>query len=60
MTINSNSHSAGDVFPVDSLIENVKLMKFLLDNASHLDVSKYVEKGWEWEKTNERYKEEII
>lgn len=54
-TINSNSHSAGDVFPVDSLIENAQLMKFLLDNASHLDVSKYIEKGWEWEKTNTYY-----
>ena len=54
-TINSNSHSAGDVFPIESYIENAQLMKFLLDNASHLDVSKYVEKGWEWEKTNTYY-----
>lgn len=54
-TINSNSHSAGDVFPIDSLIENAQLMKFLLDNANYLDVSKYVEKGWEWEKTNTYY-----
>ncbi|MBK0084489.1 hypothetical protein IAE51_11365 [Lactococcus sp. S64] len=54
-TINSNSHSAGDVFPIDSLIENAQLMKFLLDNAGHLDVSKYIEKGWEWEKTNTYY-----
>ncbi|MBK0083566.1 hypothetical protein IAE51_06560 [Lactococcus sp. S64] len=54
-TINSNSHSAGDVFSIDSFIENAQLMKLLLDNASHLDVSKYVEKGWEWEKTNTYY-----
>lgn len=40
-TINSNSHSAGDVFSIDSYIENAQLMKFLLDNAGYLDISKY-------------------
>lgn len=54
-TINSNSHSAGDIFSIESYIENAQLMKFLLDNASHLNVSKYVVKGWEWEKTNTYY-----
>ncbi|QDK70397.1 hypothetical protein [Lactococcus protaetiae] len=50
-TINSNSHSAGDRFPIESYIENAQLMKFLLDNASHLDVSKYIENNWGKTKT---------
>lgn len=50
-TINSNSHPAGDAFPIESYIENAQLMKFLLDNASHLDVAK----GWSCEKTNTYY-----
>lgn len=53
--INSNSHPAGDVFPIESYIENAQLMKFLLDNANHLDVSKYIEKGWSWKKTSTYY-----